>query len=139
MYHVLPHWSHRDAPPIWEVAGLEENLLVARERKNTDRGTLITAARALMQIDQDKNAGLLGVILTTDSADLELRKQMAAVLGEFHGKTSRSMLAVVKDAPPALQTEVVKALINSPGSIALVFRSEEHTSELQSLMRLSYA
>src|SRR3546814_5264542 len=31
------------------------------------------------------------------------------------------------------------AVLDQPGSVAAIFRSEEHTSELQSLMRISYA
>src|SRR3546814_478272 len=79
-----------------DVAGLEDNLRVALERRNTDRDTRITAARALMQIDQDKNAGLLGVILTTDSADLELRKQWRRCWENSTGKRPDPCLLSLK-------------------------------------------
>src|SRR3546814_1296769 len=45
---------------------------------------------------------------------------------------------LIGDAPPALVSDAVAQVWGGPETIVVV-RSEEHTSELQSLMRISYA
>src|SRR3546814_3043608 len=59
------------------------------------------------------------------SSQLKMRTRLAPV-------PSSSEVTSVDDASPAIGT-------NLPGSSSLGGRSEEHTSELQSLMRISYA
>src|SRR3546814_5225414 len=47
--------------------------------------------------------------------------------------------AVAASISPNLLIEKVKLLVTKPATASEVIRSEEHTSELQSLMRISYA
>src|SRR3546814_8169076 len=55
---------------------------------------------------------------------------------EFHRKIAELMLDIAR-----LEAQVGKlnGIVNERGSIKKTARSEEHTSELQSLMRISYA
>src|SRR3546814_3688389 len=50
-----------------------------------------------------------------------------------------SQMPVVKHEPPVVLAEVIGAVSERQLLQAAVARSEEHTSELQSLMRISYA
>src|SRR3546814_9223335 len=76
--------------------------------------------------------------------DLDLRARRLLAVGAVHGAVHDQQLAVgvaavVKPRMALLDRRdghVQRAL---DGSLGLVVRSEEHTSELQSLMRLSYA
>ncbi|QEC51357.1 putative membrane-bound dehydrogenase-like protein [Anseongella ginsenosidimutans] len=104
-----------------KMASLEDRLEKALQQETADRSVRVSAARSLMQLDPEENASLAGAILKSDSADLELRKQMAIVLGEFPGGTTREILNAVNNAPAALQVEIVKSLVNSPGGVVLVF------------------
>src|SRR3546814_6872188 len=57
-------------------------------------------------------------------------------------RPSANRITLLRDADGDGKAEVKSAYItglNSPYGMALVGRSEEHTSELQSLMRISYA
>src|SRR3546814_4059314 len=63
------------------------------------------------------------------AAEDELMAQMGGHLIEAGGKRARPLFAVASAA----------VLATSPEAIDAAVRSEEHTSELQSLMRISYA
>ena len=104
-----------------KLTSLEDRLKRALQRESADRSVRAAAARSLMQLNPAANAGLAGRILKSDSVDLELRKQMAIILGEFPGDKAREALGAVKKAPAALQVEIVKSLADSPQGIALIF------------------
>src|SRR3546814_1623671 len=50
-----------------------------------------------------------------------------------------NLIGVLANAPTALETYQVVGAINARTGLTAAERSEEHTSELQSLMRISYA
>lgn len=107
------------------LAALSDPLKRALQQPETERNVKISATRSLLQLDREQHAALAGDLLKSDSTDLELRKQIAAVLGEFPGKKVTQLLASVPNAPAALQVEIVKALANAPNGVALIFEKVE--------------
>src|SRR3546814_9199653 len=76
-------------------------------------------------------------LMPTDSAAARMRKTVRACRAA--PRSTRS----VGIAAPRIDTEPMDRVVSSDGSAVMVTpsaaRSEEHTSELQSLMRISYA
>src|SRR3546814_4547226 len=55
------------------------------------------------------------------------------------GYSQHSGMVIVADGTPEAAKRLERVLWNDPGTGVMRHRSEEHTSELQSLMRSSYA
>src|SRR3546814_10088582 len=55
------------------------------------------------------------------------------------GYSQHSGVVIVCDGSEAADARISRVLWNDPGTGVMRHRSEEHTSELQSLMRISYA
>lgn len=108
------------------LQSLSNYLERAIRAESTDRNVKISAIRSLLQLDHEKHAALAGAILQSDSSDLELRKQVAVVMGEFPGNKVRLILSSVPNAPAALQTEIVKSLAKTPQGISLIFEKVEN-------------
>src|SRR3546814_7667910 len=70
-----------------------------------------------------------------------LASALAAALAKKLMKPSLMPLALMKSSCSALRIAITLPRLTSLNevSMAVEFRSEEHTSELQSLMRISYA
>lgn len=82
----------------------------------------VAAARALMQLAPHENADRISALLNDKAKDLDLRTQVASMLGEFPGDVSRQILAGATDAPYNLQLAIVKSLAGSSEGKDLVFR-----------------
>lgn len=80
------------------------------------------ALRALLKINPVKNAPLAAKILQDEATPLDLRKQVANVLGEFPGPAVNAVLADVKQAPPDLQTAIVMSLASTDDGKNIIFR-----------------
>lgn len=78
------------------------------------------ALRSLMKIDLDKYAPVGGFILGTDP-QMEYQRRIAAVMGEFPGKTVNTILDGVKTIPVGLQDAIVVALASSPEGKDIIF------------------
>src|SRR3546814_10442977 len=76
-------------------------------------------------------------------AHRQLLRQRARTAGEFAWVGTESELHAQKDGKPmtvqSTETMVLKQTADGWRIVHIHWRSEEHTSELQSLMRISYA
>src|SRR3546814_5733718 len=61
------------------------------------------------------------------------------LLQDARGDFLRGQLLAVAGRDPGIAVVVLGDLVGDQADVLLDFRSEEHTSELQSLMRISYA
>ncbi len=80
------------------------------------------ALRALLKINPLKNAPLAARILQDEATPVDLRKQVATLLGEFPGPAVNAVLADVKHAPQDLQTAIVMSLANTDDGKNIIFR-----------------
>src|SRR3546814_8111196 len=121
---MLAHVARRD------MAGID-----AREsrREQVDEGRLRT-----LQVEADRIVGFDGHLLqvrvprlTRVLAQPGLALPLDRVPGTLHVLRREGLAVVPGDA--GMQLEAQRLVVLAPG------RSEEHTSELQSLMRISYA
>src|SRR3546814_3415551 len=67
------------------------------------------------------------------------RNRVAAAVDQRHGVHRALVVVEHLDGLLVLQVPQDKAVVEAGGDGAVALRSEEHTSELQSLMRISYA
>src|SRR3546814_9186791 len=96
----------------------------------------VVGPNPLMQLPgMDRHRDRVDAALTAAvAAEDELMAQMGGHLIEAGGKRARPLFAVASAAVLATPPEAIDAAVTDD-----VVRSEEHTSELQSLMRMSYA
>src|SRR3546814_9155845 len=109
-----------------------------------DEGRAIVAAsggvpgKALALIDSDVAVMEKKLLAIATSGDPENRLR-EALAREVGGTSNRARLELVIDIVPGLLSRIARERPIAEIAPVLAQRSEEHTSELQSLMRISYA
>src|SRR3546814_9139097 len=79
------------------------------------------------------------VVVETDRVDLALGRRLAPELEFEHGVRRDQIVDIRALASVAVDLQFQAAVQHLVLGEVLIVRSEEHTSELQSLMRISYA
>lgn len=74
-----------------------------------------SALRSFLKLSEDDQAlTLAGQLLTSDSSNTDLKKRVAALLGENPGAAANKILLSIKDAPADLEVVIATSLASSP-------------------------
>ncbi|MBL7872438.1 MAG: HEAT repeat domain-containing protein [Cyclobacteriaceae bacterium] len=114
----------------YKVQTLEPDLKIfLAQNPNAELKT--SALRSLLKMATDNSSfELAKTLLLSDNTPINLKKNVAAVLGESPGKATNTLLREIKKAPADLEAVIATALANSPEGKQIVLDQVRNGSYL---------
>jgi len=106
----------------YNVKSLVPSLSAFLSNESTDHVDVKTSAlTALLKILPDQGIEMAGTLLQSDSTPVDFKRKIAAALDKVPGPAVNKVLALVKNAPPDLQSAVAVTLAGSAEGKKIIF------------------